>query len=64
MKHRIIIETTKENKEELQKLAKEQGLTLKDYLVLTGLKKLKVKQDGSYEILFIVISFVFSSFYN
>lgn len=34
--------TTKENKEQLQKLAKEQGLTLKDYLVLTGLKKLKV----------------------
>ena len=43
MKYRIIIETTKENKEQLQELAKAQGLTLKDYLVLTGLKKLKVK---------------------
>jgi hypothetical protein len=43
MKHRIIIETTEENKKKLQELAKEQGLTLKDYLVLTGLKKLKVK---------------------
>ncbi len=42
MKYRIIIETTKENKTELQRLAKEQGLSLKDYLVLIGLKKLKV----------------------
>ena len=42
MKHRIIIETTEENKKQLQELAKAQGLTLKDYLVLTGLKKLKV----------------------
>ena len=38
MKHKIIIETTEENKKKLQELAKEQGLTLKDYLVLTGLK--------------------------
>lgn len=43
MKYRIIIETTEENKKELQRLAKEQGLSLKDYLVLTGLKKLKTK---------------------
>ena len=43
MKHRIIIETTADNKKKLQELAKEQGLSLKDYLVLTGLNKLKTE---------------------
>lgn len=41
MKYRIIIETTEKNKEELRRLAKEEGLTMKDYLVLKGLNKLK-----------------------
>jgi len=41
MKARIIIETTPDNKKELQRLSKKEGLTMKDYLVLKGLNKLK-----------------------
>lgn len=41
-KVRIVMDVTKKEKEDLQRLAKEQGLTLKDYLKLMGLKKLKV----------------------
>ena len=40
-KARIIIETTPEFKKELQDKANVYGLTMKDYLVLKGLEKLK-----------------------
>jgi len=43
MKARIIIETTPEIKKELQRLAKSEALSLKDFLVLKGLGKLRSK---------------------
>lgn len=39
MKERIVIETI--HKQELKELAKKEGLTLSQYMVLTGLGKLK-----------------------
>lgn len=41
MKTRIIIETTPEIKENLKKMAKAESLSLKDYLILKGLNKLR-----------------------
>jgi len=41
MKSRIILEVLPEQKKELQEKAKELNLSLKDYLVLKGLDKLK-----------------------
>jgi len=44
MKERIVIETI--HKQELKELAKEQGLTLSQYLVLKGLNRLKEKENN------------------
>lgn len=41
MKERIVIDTNSENKTELKRLAKKEGLTLSAYMVLKGLNKLK-----------------------
>ena len=47
MKARIVIETTPEVKKQLQELAKKEALTLKDYLVLKGLNKLRSSKDDN-----------------
>lgn len=41
MKERIVIDTKSENKKELKRLARKEGLTLSAYMVLKGLNKLK-----------------------